>query len=55
MRTPRELYPKKPGVYSYELDTCPQCGGPLNAAYVSGPKTVQTLAGVTTSAHRPNY
>ena len=55
MRTPRELYPKKPIVYSYELDTCPQCGGPLKAAYVSGPKTVQTLAGVTTIAHRPKY
>ena len=55
MRTRRELYPKKPIVYSCELNVCPQCGGPLKVAYVSGAKTVQTLAGVPTIAHRPKY
>ena len=55
MRTPREYYPKKPIVYTFELDTCPDCGGPLNVAYTSGPKTVQTMGGVMTIAHRPQY
>lgn len=40
-------------VYSCELESCPQCGGPMKAAYVSGPKTVQTLGGVITMVHRP--
>jgi rRNA maturation protein Nop10 len=55
MRTPREYYPKKPVVYTFELDTCPDCSGPLNIAYTSGPKTVQTMGGVMTIAHRPRY
>jgi len=55
MRTPRELYPQKPIVYSCELNVCPQCGGPLRVSYVSGAKTVQTLASVPTIAHRPKY
>jgi hypothetical protein len=55
MRTPRELYSKKPMVYSCELNACPRCGGPLKVAYVSGAKTVQTLASVPTIAHRPKY
>ncbi len=38
MRTPRELYSKKPIVYSCELNVCPQCGRPLKVAYVSGLK-----------------
>lgn len=53
MRTPREFYTKKPIVYSCELDTCPECGGPLEAAYVSGTKTVQAMTSVSTIAHRP--
>ena len=53
MRTPRELYSKKPIVYTCELSACPQCHGPLKAAYVSGAKTVQTLGGVLTIAQRP--
>ena len=55
MRTPRELYTQKPIVYSCELDVCPECGGPLKVAYVSGAKTVQTMASVMTIAHRPKY
>jgi hypothetical protein len=42
MRTPREYYPKKPIVYTFELSTCPECHAPLNIAYTSGAKTVQT-------------
>ena len=53
MRTPRESYSRKPIVYTFELDTCLECGEPLNAAYTSGPKTVQTMGGVMTIAHRP--
>ena len=55
MRTPREYYQKKPIVYTFELDTCPDCGGPLNIAYTSGTKTVQTMGGVLSIAHRPRY
>ena len=55
MRTPREYYPKNPIVYTFELNTCPECGGPLNIAYTSKPKVVQTMGGVMTIAHRPRY
>ena len=55
MRTPREVYSKKPIVYSFELNLCPECQGPLRIAYTSGTKTVQTLAGVWTIAHQPRY
>lgn len=55
MRTPRESYSRKPIVYTFELDTCLECGEHLNAAYTSGPKTVQTMGGVMTIAHRPQY
>lgn len=55
MRTPREYYPKKPIVYTFELSTCPECHAPLNIAYTSGAKTVQTMGGVVTIAHRPRY
>lgn len=52
MRTPREVYSRRPLVYTCELDGCPRCGGPLEVAYVSGPKTVQTLTGALTIAQR---
>lgn len=55
MRTPRELYSKKAIVYSCELKCCPLCGGPLEVLYVSGSKTVQTLAAVLTIAQRPKH
>ena len=55
MRTPREVYSKKPIVYSFELSVCPECQGPLKVAYTSGAKTVQTMAGVWTIAHQPRY
>lgn len=55
MRTPREFYPKKPIVYSFELSACPECQRPLKVAYTSGAKTVQTMAGVWTIAHQPRY
>lgn len=55
MRTPRESYSRKPIVYTSEFDTCLECGGPLNAAYTGGPKTVQTMGGAMTIAHRPKY
>ena len=55
MRTPRECYPQKPMVYTFELDVCPDCGGPLNVAYTSGPKIVQIMGGVMTIAHHPRH
>lgn len=55
MRTAREYYSKKPIVYTYELETCPQCSKPLKVAYTSGAKTVQGLAGVLTIVQRPKY
>jgi hypothetical protein len=55
MRTPRECYSRKPIVYTFELDNCLDCGGPLQVAYTSGAKTVQTMGGVLTIAHRPRY
>jgi hypothetical protein len=53
MRTPREYYPKKPIVYTFEMSDCPECHGPLNVVYTSGPKVVQTMAGVLAIAHQP--
>jgi hypothetical protein len=50
MRTHRRLYAKAPIVYTCELECCPACGGPLERAYVSGVKTVQTLTEVLTLA-----
>ncbi len=55
MRTPRELYTQKPIVYSFEMETCPECGGPLKVTYVSGTKTVQTMEQVSTIAQRPKH
>lgn len=52
MRTPREYYPRKPILYTFELDECPECNGRLNIAYTSQPKVVQTMGGVMTIAHR---
>ena len=42
-------------MYSFELNPCPECQGPLRIAYTSGTKTVQTMAGVWTIAHQPRY
>jgi hypothetical protein len=53
MRTPREYYPKKAIVYTFEMSDCPECHGPLNVVYTSGPKVVQTMAGVLAIAHQP--
>lgn len=53
MRTPRRLYHTMPIVYSCELELCPKCGERLKVAYVSGVKTVQTLTGNLSIAHRP--
>ena len=50
MRTHHRLYAKAPIVYTCELERCPTCGGPLERAYVSGVKTVQTLTEVLTLA-----
>jgi hypothetical protein len=55
MRTPREYYAHRPIVYTFELDTCPECGGGLNIAYTSKPKVVQTMGGMLTVAYRPRY
>jgi len=53
MRTPREYYSTKPIMYTFELKTCPECGGALTIAYVGKPKTVQTMAGVISITHKP--
>ena len=53
MRTPRVFYAGKPIVYSYELDVCAGCEGPLRIAYTSGAKTVQTMSEVLGLAHQP--
>jgi hypothetical protein len=55
MRTPRECYSRKAIVYTTEWDSCLECGKPLRVAYTSGTKTVQTMGGVMTIAHRPRY
>ena len=55
MRTQREYYSKKAIVYTSELENCLECGEVLKIAYTSGPKTVQTMGGVMTIAHRPRY
>ena len=53
MRTPRELYHMTPIVYSCELDVCPTCDAAMKVAYVGKAKTVQTMAGQVSIAHRP--
>ena len=55
MRPPREYYPKKPIVYTFELSSCPECQGTLNVVYTSGAKMVQTMAGVLAIAHQPRH
>ena len=55
MRTQRVFYPTKPTVYTCEIDICPTCQGPLRVAYTSGPKTVQSMNGVWTIAHKPRF
>lgn len=54
MRTPSELYRTRPTIYTGELQDCPQCGHKLVAMnYVSGLKTVQTMAEALTIAYCP--
>jgi len=56
MRTPQTLYHTSPTIYPCELDACPKCHGPLlDAHYVNGRKTIQTLTAVLTIAYRPKY
>ena len=55
MKTPREYYPKNPIVYTFELDSCPECQGAMKIAYTSKAKVVQTMGGVMTIAQRPRY
>jgi Transposase, Mutator family len=53
MRTRQELYPEATLMCTCELECCPTCQGRLSVAYVSGPKTVQTLQGVLALMHLP--
>jgi len=52
MKSPREYYPKNPIVYTFELDNCLECKKPMNIAYTSKAKAVQTMGGVMTIASR---
>jgi hypothetical protein len=54
MKTPKGLYRTTPTVYACELEHCPLCDGPLvNANYLNGRKTIQTMRGVQSIAYRP--
>jgi hypothetical protein len=53
MRTRQELYPEVTLMCTCELESCPACQGRMKVAYVSGPKTVQTLQGVWAITHLP--
>lgn len=54
MRTPSALYRTTPTIYNSELKECPQCGHELvEMNYLSGLKTVQTMAQAFTIAYRP--
>jgi len=54
MRTPSQLYRTTPTIYTSELKDCPQCGHKLvEMNYLSGLKTVQTMAQALTIAYRP--
>ena len=54
MRTPSALYRTRPTIYKSELKDCPQCGHELvEMSYLSGIKTVQTMAEAITIAYRP--
>ena len=56
MKTPKQLYRTTPTVYACELACCPHCGGPLvEAPYLNGRKTIQTLNGVQSIAYRPKF
>jgi len=54
MKTPRALYVTNTVMCNCELVSCPVCGASLVACqYVTGRKTVQTMAGVLSIAQRP--
>jgi len=54
MRTRSELYRTTPRIYPSEWKNCPQCGHELvEMHYLSGLKTVQTMAQAMTIAYRP--
>ncbi len=54
MRTPKQLYPQISKMYTYELETCSICGGPLKQEeYTNGRKIVQTMESVMKIAYRP--
>lgn len=54
MRTPKELEQTAPTVYPCELNTCPKCHSPLvEAHYLNGRKTIQTMRAALTIAYRP--
>ncbi len=55
MRTQRVFYPGNPIVYTHELSVCPTCQGPLQVAYTSGPRTVQSMSDVQTIRHQPRF
>ena len=56
MKTPKGLYRTAPTVYGCELDSCPRCHGPLvDANYLNGRKTIQTMRGVLSIAYRPKF
>jgi transposase InsO family protein len=52
MRTQGILYPGKGTVYICELDKCPKCNEPLQIAYTSKSKTVQSMKEVMMIAQR---
>ncbi len=54
MRTHKELYPTMSIICKCELEACPHCAGALvEAPYLNGLKTVQTLSQVMRIAYRP--
>jgi hypothetical protein len=54
MRTPKELAKTSPTIYPCELDTCPKCHSPLiEAHYLNGRKTIQTMRAALTIAYQP--
>ena len=56
MKTPKALYRTTPTVYACELEQCPHCDGPLvDANYLNGRKTIQTMRGVLNIAYRPKF
>jgi len=56
MKTPKGLYRITPTVYVCEQADCPLCHGPLvDAHYLNGRKTIQTMNGVLNIAYRPSF